>query len=167
MALADCATVNSSWVTTTKKIAFQSAERFGEPKYVDLYSWYENIESQALALKEFCLDPEPTRGFLPEKRVVLSKQRGARSRLSRTDRIKLSLVKKQNLLQKRDALIARIREGKALIESLVIANAAGSEHAAAHGISIYYPTKTQGVHSSYKKTLFWQDSRWSTFIPFS
>lgn len=154
-ALADCAAIDALWSSLAKKTAYKATDSFSVAKYLDLYAWYENLEKQALALKEPLIADAVTR----------SRQNGARPRLKREDRMKINVVQKQNLLQKRDLLVAVLRQGKALITSFVIANETGLQHNNAHGVSIYYPTKTQGIHYSYKNTQFWKDSLWAGFIP--
>ena len=69
----------------------------------------------------------------------------------------------KNFLKKIAELNEVIDISMQLIEKSVVANAAGKYLAKAKGISIYYPNNEE-IDSSYKKSLFGQDSLWLNFL---
>ena len=68
----------------------------------------------------------------------------------------------QNNNSMRDVLLAKLREGIAIIEKLVIANVTGRNLKNACGISIYFPERS--IHSSYKEALFLESNHWGAFL---
>lgn len=59
-------------------------------------------------------------------------------------------------------LIKELESGKALIDSMVVANKAGKNLRKAHGISIYFPERR--IHNSYRKTAFAQTNMWAQLL---
>lgn len=62
----------------------------------------------------------------------------------------------------KQALSAKLEEGKAIIERLVIANTTGQNLSQAKGISIYFPE--QRIHPSYNNTLFAAHNMWAKLL---
>jgi hypothetical protein len=69
---------------------------------------------------------------------------------------------KTELEKKVDTLKQALSDGISLIETVVVANVAGSGARAAKGLSIYFPKSS--IYSSYAKTKFAQDSLWLDFL---
>ena len=64
--------------------------------------------------------------------------------------------------EKKEALLQALTLGKQLVHNAVIANCVGENIPRAQGISIYFPY--QHVDSSYKKTIFAQETSWMKFL---
>lgn len=74
--------------------------------------------------------------------------------LAKDEKIKISKVL--------EALKELMTKGALLIQSLVIANTAGSNVPNAKGLSIYFPQNA--IHPSYPKTVFAQNTKWLEFL---
>lgn len=136
--LLECLQYKPISVRQALKSARDKSMHFENNSYIDLYSFYENLNTELIKLQAETDKETP----------------GCCGLFKTSQNYEPALIRLGQFLN----------DGFALIPRVVFANATGEECRSAHGLSIYYPSSILSIHSSYSKTLFAQQSQWFKLI---
>lgn len=157
--VAECKKYKSSDVKSSVVAARKQSVSFYISDYIDLHSFYSKLLLQIKALKAKKMSAKDVDQL--NRRPIMKPRPRPTSKPTSTI---IANVNAQAYLNALTVLESSLNSGLTLITAAVKANAVGKSDAGAKGISIYFPSSKSAITSTYKDTVFAQQSKWLQFI---